>query len=114
VRAVRRRRDRAADLPRRRRRRAGREVRRGAGPDLRRRRAAVRDLRRGRRGPGKKFEDDGWRAFLFNLAAQLHMTVGQLLAGASSRELTEWQGYHLYLSRRGPSGGRKTVKWHDD
>jgi len=42
------------------------------------------------------------------------MTVGQLLAGASSRELTEWQGYHLYLSRRGPSGGRKTVKWHDD
>ena len=44
------------------------------------------------------------------------MTVGQLLAGADSHELTEWQAWTVYQQqvedRR--TDGRKTVKWSDD
>ena len=43
------------------------------------------------------------------------MTVGQLLDGADSRELTEWQAYWKHLERieADKSDGRR-IKWNDD
>lgn len=35
------------------------------------------------------------RKFYFSLAEHLGMTVGQLLSGISSRELSEWQAYFI-------------------
>ncbi len=44
------------------------------------------------------------RQFYFRLAAHLGMTVGELLARVSSRELTEWMVYERVA---GPLGGRR-------
>lgn len=44
------------------------------------------------------------RKFYFRLAAHLGMTVTELLARTSSRELTEWQ---VYEDLTGPLGGRR-------
>jgi hypothetical protein len=44
---------------------------------------------------------------------KLHKTVAELLAGASSRELTEWQAYWQYLAEQGEKqDGRR--KWNDE
>ena len=44
------------------------------------------------------------REFYFRLAAHLGMTVAEMLARISSRELTEWAAYER---RAGPLGGRR-------
>lgn len=44
------------------------------------------------------------RELYFRLAAHLGMTVAELLARISSRELTEWA---VYERRAGPLGGRR-------
>ncbi|MBO2530966.1 MAG: hypothetical protein CW348_14160 [Thermobifida sp.] len=44
------------------------------------------------------------REFYFRLAGHLGMTVAELLARISSRELTEWA---VYERRAGPLGGRR-------
>lgn len=44
------------------------------------------------------------REFYFRLAAHLGMTVAEMLARTSSRELTEWMAYER---RAGPLGARR-------
>lgn len=43
------------------------------------------------------------RRFYFRLACHLHMTVGELLARISSRELTEWMIYEQIAGPLGPA-----------
>jgi hypothetical protein len=68
----------------------GREVGGAARPDLRRRLRDVRHQRQGHRGDGGKLRGRPERRFYFELARELGMTVAELLARISSRELTEW------------------------